>query len=108
MIGNSSEHQGMIPGKRDYQFSFSTTDFMKRFGATQNKELKFKGLLERANTPSLANKRVSSMMLWIFIFTNYPAHLKKSFQFRTSDYSLRRTNVLVLPRPKTTTWPQLC
>lgn len=43
MIGNSSEHQGMIPGKTDYQFSFSTTDFMKRFGATQNKELKFKG-----------------------------------------------------------------
>lgn len=43
MIGNSSEHQGMIPGKTDYQFSFSTTDFMKRFGATQKKELKFKG-----------------------------------------------------------------
>ena len=42
MIGNSSEHQGMIPGKTDYQFSFSTTDFMKRFGATQKKELKFK------------------------------------------------------------------
>lgn len=43
MIANSSEHQGMIPGKTDYQFSFSTTDFIKRFGATQNKELKFKG-----------------------------------------------------------------
>ena len=43
MIGNSSEHQGMIPGKTDYQFSFSTTDFMKRFGAAQKKELKFKG-----------------------------------------------------------------
>ena len=43
MIANSSEHQGMIPGKTDYQFSFSTTDFIKRFGATQNKELRFKG-----------------------------------------------------------------
>ena len=43
MIANASEHQGMIPGKTDYQFSFWTTDFMKRLGATQNKELKFEG-----------------------------------------------------------------
>ena len=43
MIANSSEHRGMIPGKSDYQFSFSTTDFIKRFGATHTKELKFKG-----------------------------------------------------------------
>ena len=29
---------------------------------------------------------------------------KELFQFTTSDYSLRGTNVLVLPQPKTTTY----
>ena len=29
---------------------------------------------------------------------------KGLFQFTTSDYSLRGTNVLVLPQPKTTTY----
>ena len=98
MIANSSEHRGMIPGKTDYQFSFSTTDFIKRFGATHTKELKFKG-----HFSALQFKDLNC----VCDITNYPTHLKKSFQFRTSDYSLRRTNVLVLPRPKTTTWPQL-
>ena len=38
-------------------------------------------------------------------FTNHPAYLKELFQFRTSDYSLKGTNMLVLPKPnKTTTY----
>ena len=42
--------------------------------------------LEWASTPSLANKRISNMMMRIFKcinFTNYPAYLKGLFQFRT-------------------------
>ena len=62
-------------------------------------------VLERADTPSLANKRINNMMMCIFKcvnFTKYPAYLKGLFQFRTSDYtcSLRGMNVLVLPNPK--------
>ena len=37
-------------------------------------------------------------------FTNCPAYPKELFQFKTFDYSLRGTNVLVLPKPKTTTY----
>ena len=37
-------------------------------------------------------------------FTNCPAYLKELFQFKTFDYNLRGTNVLVLPKPKTTTY----
>ena len=47
------------------------------------------------------------MMICIFIstnFTNHPAYLKELFQFRKSDYSLRGTNMLVLLKPKTTTY----
>ena len=61
--------------------------------------------LERADTPSLANKRINNMMMCIFKcinFTNYAAYLKGLFQFGTSDHScsLRCMNVLVLPNPK--------
>ena len=60
-------------------------------------------LLERADTPSLANTRISTMMMCILKcinFINYPEYLKEVFQFSTTDYSLRGTNVLVLPNPK--------
>ena len=43
------------------------------------------------------------MMTCIFKFinfTNCPAYLKELFQFKTFGYSLRGTNVLVLPKPK--------
>ena len=64
--------------------------------------------LERADTPSLANKRINNVMMCIFKcvnFTNYPAYLKGLFQFRTSDCtcSLRGMNVLSLAKSKTTT-----
>ena len=42
MIANPSKHQRMILGKTDYNLSFSTTDFIERFGVTLDKELKFK------------------------------------------------------------------
>ena len=64
-------------------------------------------LLKRGDTLSLAIKRVSNVMMCIFKsmnFTNYPAYLKELFRFRSSDYSLRGTNVLVLPKSKTTTY----
>ena len=60
-------------------------------------------LLERADTPSLANTRISTMMMCILKcinFINYSEYLKEVFQFITTDYSLRGTNVLVLPNPK--------
>ena len=64
----------------------------------------YDNLLEWASTPSLANKRISNMMMCIFKcinFTNYLAYLKELFQFRTVRLynSLRGTNVLVLPKP---------
>ena len=42
MTANPSKHQGMILGKTNYQFSFSTTDCIERFGVTLDNELKFK------------------------------------------------------------------
>ena len=49
----------------------------------------YDSLLEQADTPSLANKRIRNMMTSIFKCinsTNYPEYLKELFQFRTSDY----------------------
>ena len=60
-------------------------------------------LLERADTPSLANTRISNMMMCILKcinLINYPEYLKEVFQFSTTEYSLRGTNVLVWPNPK--------
>jgi len=42
MIANPSKHQGMILGKMDYQFSFSTTDSIELFGVTLDLDLDLK------------------------------------------------------------------
>ena len=67
----------------------------------------YDSLLERADTPSLANTTISNMMMCILKcinFINYPEYLKEVFQFSTTDYSLRGTNVLVLPKTQTPTY----
>ena len=61
--------------------------------------------LGRADTPSLANTRISNKFMMMCIlkcinFINYPEYLKEVFQFSTTEYSLRGTNVLVWPNPK--------
>lgn len=55
MIANPSKHQGIILGKTDNQFSFSTTDSMELFGVTLDNELKFQEhistLCKKINNP---------------------------------------------------------
>ena len=75
----------------------------KKGGIKRFSNCDYDSLVERADTLSLANTRISNMMMCILKcinFINYPEYLEEVFQFSTTDYSLRGTNVLFLPNPK--------
>ena len=64
-------------------------------------------LLQRIGDCSLSNKLIQNMLISIFKCLHlepYPQYLKESFSVKSVDCSMRRTDILSLPKPVTTTY----
>ena len=71
----------------------------------QDKESNYRELLSQANTSTLYNARMHSMLSMVYkslLHSKYPNYIKRLFKTRTSKYMLRGQNILALTKPKTT------
>ena len=72
-----------------------------------DKDSTYQQLLDKAETTSLYNQRIQSMLTTIYKclhFASYPKYLKKLLTLRPSIYNLKSTDILSLPKPATTTY----
>ena len=66
-------------------------------------------LLSKVNSSWLWNKRVQNFLILLhkssqLFFTHFPAYMKNMFSLRSSSYDLRGNYILLLSKPKTTTY----
>ena len=93
---------GIFCGKRNSEKLESLNRHKLRY-IFQDKESNYHELLPQANTSTLYNARMHSMLSMVYkslIHRKYPNYIKRLF--RTSKYMLRGQNILALTKPKMT------
>ena len=64
-------------------------------------------LLNKVEMTSLYNKRIQNFLILVYkslFFNEYPTYMRNMFTVRYTNYNLRRTHMLTLNKPRTTTY----